>query len=352
MVPVPMDWAIEIHPPAKFYQQCLPQVLRYMNTVTNTESELMAVFNGSVPTTTDHWDAVHIQSMTGEWDYGKEIIKATGFDSVIVAEHLAKFNGGKEFPSTFGYFDTGSFFQSLTVESLEHLWKYVDYNRERSPKNRMYLSWKDSATHTPLILPPEWKEKNYRDYLQKSGDSELWRLREHLPLDTWLNAVKWTDDIVEEIILGFRERGLEDETLFLMYTLSNFADISHGDHGIPFLGEWRTPVNNPHNEPYRTPFMIYNPRIKNPQKQKVQGNFYALSIPTTVLDLMVHTNSFEQEGQKDLALRFAGNYEHAQSLLRPITETIRFFTVDPGGNNWIVDNGRNLRVPLPSALLT
>jgi hypothetical protein len=92
--------------------------------------------------------------------------------------------------------------------------------------------------------------------------------------------------------------------------------------------------------------MIYNPNIKNPTKKKVEGNFYQLSVPTTVLDLMLTTGSFEQEAQRDLAKRFAGNYEHAQSLLRPVNETIRFFTVDPGGGYWILDNGRNLRVVL------
>lgn len=90
--------------------------------------------------------------------------------------------------------------------------------------------------------------------------------------------------------------------------------------------------------------MIYNPRIKNPKKEKVEGNFYALSIPTTILDLMVHTKSFAQAAQQDLAKRFAANYEHAQSLLRPVRETIRFFNVDPGGGQWVLDNGRNLRV--------
>jgi len=90
--------------------------------------------------------------------------------------------------------------------------------------------------------------------------------------------------------------------------------------------------------------MIYNPRIKNPDKRKVQGNFYGPSIPTTVLDLMSFTKSFGQESQRKLAHKFAANYEHAQSFLRPINETIRFFTVDPGGNYWVLDNGRNLRV--------
>ena len=81
----------------------------------------------------------------------------------------------------------------------------------------MYLSWMDSTTHTPLIMPSEWLEKNYRPYLKKTGDPMKWNDRKHLPMDSWLNALKWTDDIIKGIILGFRERGLEDETLFVMY---------------------------------------------------------------------------------------------------------------------------------------
>ena len=104
---------------------------------------------------------------------------------------------------------------------------------------------------------------------------------------------------------------------------------------------------NPHNEPYRIPFMIYNPLIQNPERTKVQGDYYALSIPPTILDLMVQTGSFEQAGQQLLAERFARHYEHAQSLLRPIKETLRFYTVDPGGDYWILDNGHNLRVSSP-----
>ena len=103
-----MDWAVEITPPAEFYQYCLPQVFRHMSAVTDTESEIMAVFmNDSRPRTTDQWETVHIQSSTGDWDYGKEIIKAAGFHTLIRAEHLAQMNGDKEFPNTFGYYDEG-----------------------------------------------------------------------------------------------------------------------------------------------------------------------------------------------------------------------------------------------------
>ena len=116
MIPVPMDWAVESEPPAKWYQHCLPQILRYMGSATDTESELMAVFmNDSRPRTTDQWETVHIQSSTGDWDNGKKIIKGTGFNSVILAEHLMELNGGIEFPSTFGYFDEGIYFLEYTL---------------------------------------------------------------------------------------------------------------------------------------------------------------------------------------------------------------------------------------------
>jgi hypothetical protein len=132
------------------------------------------------------------------------------------------------------------------------LWQYIDNVRERAPKNRMYLSWMDSTTHWPIILPPEWLEKNYRPYLKKTGDPSLWEEREHLPVDAWLNALKWTDDIVKEIILGFRERGLENETLFVMYQFPlmeqniNYIDMLIMAFHLPENGAHplRTPITN------------------------------------------------------------------------------------------------------------
>ena len=69
-------------------------------------------------------------------------------------------------------------------------------------------------------------EKNYRPYVEKPGDPRKWDTREHLPVDSWLNALKWTDDIVRDIILGFRERGLENETLFLMYDFLRWQTLT------------------------------------------------------------------------------------------------------------------------------
>jgi phosphoglycerol transferase MdoB-like AlkP superfamily enzyme len=99
---------------------------------------------------------------------------------------------------------------------LDYFWKYVDSATKRKPKNRLYASWKTTTSHTPLIFPPKWKEENLKSYLDKGTNSEMWNMREHLPFDSWLNAVRWSDDNVKDIILGFRERGLENETLFMM----------------------------------------------------------------------------------------------------------------------------------------
>lgn len=107
-IPVPLDWTQEFSPPASGYQHCFPQVLRYLNSFSDTKDEIMDLYRNKIRRTTDKWETVHVHSSTGTWDWGREVIKDSGFDAVILAEEIAELNGGKEFPSTFGYFDDGS----------------------------------------------------------------------------------------------------------------------------------------------------------------------------------------------------------------------------------------------------
>ena len=67
----------------------------------------MSVYRNKSRRTTDKWETVHVHSSTGKWDYGREVIKDSGFDAVILAEDIWALNGGHEYPSTFGYFDDG-----------------------------------------------------------------------------------------------------------------------------------------------------------------------------------------------------------------------------------------------------
>jgi len=174
-----------------------------MNSVTKTDPTILGMMlNGSThrPSTSNIWETVYIEMATGEYDHEREILETAGFSTVICAEDKQALDPETPFDSMMGYFDD---------YGMEVLWDYVDTVMERSPRNRMYLGWMTSTTHMPFMINPEWVEKSYQGFIK--DDSE-WS-----SLDRWLNAIRWTDDKVKEIILGFRERGLENETLFIMY---------------------------------------------------------------------------------------------------------------------------------------
>jgi phosphoglycerol transferase MdoB-like AlkP superfamily enzyme len=65
------------------------------------------------------------------------------------------------------------------------------------------------VTHIWLPLNPAWEKLNYQAFTQDKPDTQS--------TDLYLNGIRETDDLVKDIILGFRNRGLENETLFVMY---------------------------------------------------------------------------------------------------------------------------------------
>lgn len=150
--------------------------------------------------TTDQWETAHIASYTGQWDHTHEILQRVGYDTQIDAQFIDKIRGEREYNHFQGYWDE---------DSLPFFWDYVDHIRSRKPRNRMYLTWQSQVTHVYLPLNPAWLENNYQPFTIDEPDTQ--------PTDRYLNGLKETDDLVKEIILGFRERGLEDETLFVMY---------------------------------------------------------------------------------------------------------------------------------------
>jgi hypothetical protein len=102
------------------------------------------------------------------------------------------------------------------IDGLQFFWKYVDYATQRTPRNRMYLTWMSQVTHWGLPTNPEWAEKGYQHFIQDETVYDT--------VDAYLNGIRETDDNVKSIIEGFRQRGLEDETLFIMFVLFEFAD--------------------------------------------------------------------------------------------------------------------------------
>lgn len=199
---LPIDFSVEFEPPAQMYQHCLPQVFRHINSVTDTEAEIRAIASGTRPEVTDMWETVHFEAARGAYDHEKEILQGVGFSTVLTGEDIEDIRN-ENFTNKHGWDDE---------TALEFLWKYVDNTIARKPKPRMYLGWMSTTTHTPFNILSDWLEENYQPFV---NDDREWE-----STNKYLNAIRWSDDKVREIILGFRERGLEDETLFLMSSLS------------------------------------------------------------------------------------------------------------------------------------
>ena len=81
----------------------------------------------------------------------------------------------------------------------------------------MYIAWMSQVNHWGLPPNPEWVKKNYQQFTQDETGTDT------DTVDAYLNALRETDDNVKAIITGFRERGLENETLFIMYVLCNIS---------------------------------------------------------------------------------------------------------------------------------
>src|SRR5271170_4402482 len=122
---LPIDWTVEMEEPAKLYQHCLPQVLRQINSITDTWQETFGIMNGTPPAVTDTWETAHISTNLGEYDHERELYEAFGFQSVITSEDIGNLLPGHpkvDFP--LGYYDD---------RGMEYFWRYVDAEIQRKP---------------------------------------------------------------------------------------------------------------------------------------------------------------------------------------------------------------------------
>lgn len=200
---LPVHGTYEMVPPAKVYQHCLPNVLQYLSSVTNTQHENANGLNFTPPGVADLWETIHIETADAEWEAERELFQSFGLTTFVGAQDVRELlPSHPEYDYYHGYYDD---------RGIEFFWQFVDNVTLQQPHKRMYLSWMSTTTHTPFLLSEEWLAQNYQPFVQ---DYDFWG-----STDKWLNAIRFTDDKLKEFILGFRERGLENETLFIMYFL-------------------------------------------------------------------------------------------------------------------------------------
>ncbi len=118
------------------------------------------------------------------------------------------------------------------------------------------------SSHHPYDTPPGFPVRDYG-----TGDARL---------DAYLNSIRYTDAFVRDLVAGFAERGLMEETLFVIV----------GDHGEAF-GEHgqRTHGDVIYDEALHVPAVLYGPSVL-PAPGRVAGARHAIDVVPTVLDAL------------------------------------------------------------------
>lgn len=158
---------------------------------------------------------------------------------------------------------------------------------EQAPAQPFFLTYLTLSTHHGYGTAPEFPEVNYT-----SSDPNLNR---------FLNAVRFTDGFIKDVISEFRRRGLAGNTVFMIIGDHGEAFGEHGLRGHNFT-LW--------DEGMRVLGMIYAPAaIKEPGH--IRGLRSTLDVAPTVCDLI---------GLEVKEGKFIG-----QSFLQPVPESRQLF---------------------------
>ena len=143
-----------------------------------------------------------------------------------------------------------------------------------------FLAYLTLVAHHPYALPATFEQRDY------GVDDET--------LNDYLNAVRYTDDVVRRLFEGFEARGLIDSTLFIII----------GDHGQAF-GEHKQRMHPDviWDEALHVPALLYNP-VLFPERRWIPGARQQIDLLPTVADA--------------LGYRLEGGRYPGLSMLRPV----------------------------------
>ena len=159
-------------------------------------------------------------------------------------------------PNYFGYED------AIMYEPIRN---WLEANGDQP----FFNTYKTLTPHHPYLAPTRYGRKNFA-----KNDK----------LNRYLNSVHYVDSFVENIIQMYKEMGLYEDTIFVIY----------GDHGEGFNEHDRTQHDNViWEEGLQIPLIIHDPqRFKNGKRAKGLSNL--TDILPTVVDLL----GYEVEGGK------------------------------------------------------
>lgn len=276
--PMPVDNFEEAD--AESYQACIPQIMNLLNqNKDNTSSDFVD----------QQWLPAFFQSITDGYDRQDKFDDHIGFKHIVTKNKLDHdaHEQGKELEEInyFGYAET-------TLR--EHVQDYI--KKVQDEGKRMFFSHFTSTTHHPWGTPDAYK---HVDYMDPHGHDEF---------NNYLNAIRFTDAWLGELMQIFNDAGIANETLIIFV----------GDHGQAF-GEDSSKTGtyeNGHVSNFRVPITFRHPQMPRVQ---YETNATSISILPTLLDLLVNTGSLNDQDTTTIS-DLVQDYE-GQSLIRPYKPT-------------------------------
>jgi len=174
------------------------------------------------------------------------------------------------------------------------------FGREEKMMLKPSLEWVDSQRRTPFFLTYLTLSTHHNYGVPQSYPSKDYGVPD-IAQNTYLNAVRYTDDFIKQVMNNFAKRGLMDNTLFII--VGNHGE-SFGEHGRRQhdLVLWE--------EGLRSLMILYSPAIF-PKPGTIEGERSILDVIPTVCDV--------------LGLRLQRDHFLGQSLLGPVPENRKLF---------------------------
>lgn len=266
-------------------------VERAYTTTPHTSKAVTSLHAGLYP----HPDTDIVESLPGGVPARSlpELLSEHGYKSAWFQSATETFEDRRQHVENFGY-DHFEAFEQMDTTGYQ-MSNYLGYEDDiMLPPSRKWLSG-NAGSPTFVMYLGVTPHHEYR-LVDRYGTKEFARGSENRILDRYLNNIYYDDFWVKNIVEQYRELGLYEDTVFIIY----------GDHGEAF-GEHGVKGHDgvPYEEGLRVPLVVHDPRSFD-GGEVVREPVQLTDFPPTVADML----GFEVEG---------GEYP-GDSFIRPLAE--------------------------------
>ncbi|KAJ5541875.1 Alkaline phosphatase-like alpha/beta/alpha [Penicillium sp. DV-2018c] len=284
------------------YQPCLPQVFDMLNQQPDITSE-------SDDFTKWPWHSTFMMSVTEMYDNQDKLTPHLGFRDKQTKETITK-PDAKHYPVKSEEVNYYGYVERELREYIRDAFDDAEHNHQR-----LLLTHLTSTTHHPWGVP----NNTYDEIMGSTSGANN-------DLNHYLNSVGYVDDWLAELIDILEEKGVANETLFVMA----------GDHGLSLPNDGGiTPYDNPHVGSFKVPIVVAHPQLPPVQ---IDSPVISSQIVPTIIDLLIESASLSTDSTR--AARDLRSLYEGQSLIRPqvVKQDQReawHFTVMNTGGSWL-----------------